>query len=107
MASLLARFWQPDELVRLSGVDELDEALGFSLAAISSNGTPYGGFNEPLANLQERALAATGADAQPNSQRRELLGCNQRPSFSDRPAAKHYHQYRESKPSCIFQSDSS
>ena len=60
VACLLPRFWQPDELVRRSGVDELaeTETLGFSLAAISSNGNPYGGFNEPLANLQERARLA-------------------------------------------------
>jgi len=34
VASLLPRFWQPDELVRLSGIEELAEAeaLGFSLA---------------------------------------------------------------------------
>ena len=60
VASLLPRFWQPDELVRLSGVYELAEAeaLGFSLAEISSSGNPYGGFNEPLVNPQERARLA-------------------------------------------------
>ncbi len=49
VASLLPRFWQPDELVRLSGIEELAEAeaLGFSLAEISSGDNPYGGFNEP------------------------------------------------------------
>lgn len=60
VASLLPRFWQPDELVRLSGIDELAEAeaLGFSLAEISSGGSPYGGFNEPLVNVEERARLA-------------------------------------------------
>lgn len=60
IASLLPRFWQADELVRLSGIDELAEAeaLGFSLAEISSGGNPYGGFNEPLGDEQERARLA-------------------------------------------------
>ena len=60
VASLLPRFWQPDELVRLSGIEELAEAeaLGFSLAEISSGDNPYGGFNEPLGNAQERARLA-------------------------------------------------
>lgn len=60
IASLLPRFWQADELVRLSGIDELAEAeaLGFSLAEISSGGNPYGGFNEPLGEAQERARLA-------------------------------------------------
>ena len=60
VASLLPRFWQPDELVRLSGIEELAEAeaLGFSLAEISSGDNPYGGFNEPVANEQERARLA-------------------------------------------------
>ena len=60
VASLLPRFWQPDELVRISGIDELAEAeaLGFSLAEISSSGNPYGGFNEPLGNIEERARLA-------------------------------------------------
>jgi DNA/RNA endonuclease G (NUC1) len=60
VASLLPRFWQPDALLRISGIDELAEAeaLGFSLAEVSRSGNPYGGFNEPLANLQERARLA-------------------------------------------------
>jgi|TARA_B110000196_G_scaffold315156_1_gene324351 DNA/RNA endonuclease G (NUC1) len=60
VASLLPRFWQPDELVRLSGIEELAEAeaLGFSLAEISSGGNPYGGFNEPLGNVEERVRLA-------------------------------------------------
>jgi len=60
VASLLPRFWQADELVRLSGIDELAEAeaLGFSLAEISGSGSPYGGFNEPLGNIEERARLA-------------------------------------------------
>lgn len=60
VASLLPRFWQPDELVRLSGIEELAEAeaLGFSLAEVSSNSNPYGGFNEPLGNVDEHARLA-------------------------------------------------
>lgn len=60
VASLLPRFWQPDELVRLSGIEELAEAeaLGFSLAEISGSGSPYGGFNEPLSAAEERARLA-------------------------------------------------
>lgn len=60
VASLLPRFWQPDELVRLSGIEELAEAeaLGFSLAEVSSGGNPYGGFNEPLGNAEERVRLA-------------------------------------------------
>lgn len=60
VASLLPRFWQPDELVRLSGIEELAEAeaLGFSLAEISSGDNPYGGFNEPVGNVPERARLA-------------------------------------------------
>jgi endonuclease G, mitochondrial len=60
VASLLPRFWQPDELVRLSGIEELAEAeaLGFSLAEVSSGGNPYGGFNEPVSNADERARLA-------------------------------------------------
>ncbi len=60
VASLLPRFWQADELVRLSGIEELAEAeaLGFSLAEISSGDNPYGGFNEPLGNVEERARLA-------------------------------------------------
>lgn len=60
VASLLPRFWQPDELVRLSGIDELAEAeaLGFSLAEISSGGSPYGGLSEPPSNVEERARLA-------------------------------------------------
>ena len=60
VASLLPRFWQPDGLVRLSGIGELAEAeaLGFSLAEISSSGNPYGGFNERLGNVKERARLA-------------------------------------------------
>ncbi|MBL4581421.1 MAG: DNA/RNA non-specific endonuclease [Gammaproteobacteria bacterium] len=60
VASLLPRFWQPDELVRLSGIGELAEAaaLGFSLAEISGAGSPYGGLNEPLANAEERVRLA-------------------------------------------------
>jgi len=60
VASLLPRFWQPDVLVRLSGIEELAEAeaLGFSLAEISSSGNPYGGFNEGLDNVEERARLA-------------------------------------------------
>lgn len=60
VASLLPRFWQADELVRLSGIEELAEAeaLGFSLAEISSSGNPYGGFNEPLGDAEERARLA-------------------------------------------------
>ncbi len=60
VASLLPRFWQPDELVRMSGIEELAEAeaLGFSLAEISGAGSPYGGFNEPLGNAEERARLA-------------------------------------------------
>ncbi len=60
IASLLPRFWQPDELVRRSGIGELAEAeaLGFSLAEISSSGNPYGGVNEPLGNIEERARLA-------------------------------------------------
>jgi len=60
VASLLPRFWQPDELVRLSGIEELAEAeaLGFSLAEISSGDNPYGGFNEPVGAAEERARLA-------------------------------------------------
>lgn len=60
VASLLPRFWQADELVRLSGIEELAEAeaLGFSLAEVSSGGNPYGGFNEPVGNVEERARLA-------------------------------------------------
>jgi len=60
VASLLPRFWQPDELVRLSGIEELAEAeaLGFSLAEISGAGSPYGGLNEPPSNAEERARLA-------------------------------------------------
>lgn len=60
VASLLPRFWQADELVRLSGIEELAEAeaLGFSLAEVSGNGSPYGSFNEPVGNVQERARLA-------------------------------------------------
>ncbi|PCI77944.1 MAG: hypothetical protein COB20_07005 [SAR86 cluster bacterium] len=60
VASLLPRFWQPDELVRLSGLEELAEAeaLGFSLSEISSGNNPYGGFNEQLADVEERARLA-------------------------------------------------
>lgn len=60
VASLLPRFWQPDDLVRLSGIEELAEAeaLGFSLAEISSGDNPYGGFNEPVGQGQERARLA-------------------------------------------------
>ncbi|MEX0963888.1 MAG: DNA/RNA non-specific endonuclease [Pseudohongiellaceae bacterium] len=56
VASLLPRFWQPDELVRLTGIEELAEAeaLGFSLAEISSDSNPYGGFNEPVRGSEER-----------------------------------------------------
>lgn len=59
VASLLPRFWQPDELVRLSGIEELAEAeaLGFSLAEISSGENPYGGFNEPAAPEERARLA--------------------------------------------------
>lgn len=60
VASLLPRFWQADDLVRLSGIEELAEAeaLGFSLAEVSSGGNPYGGFNEPLGNVEERVRLA-------------------------------------------------
>ncbi len=60
VASLLPRFWQPDELVRLSGIEELAEAeaLGFSLAEISSGDNLYGGFNDPAGDAQERARLA-------------------------------------------------
>lgn len=60
VASLLPRFWQADDLVRLSGIEELAEAeaLGFSLAEVSSGGNPYGGFNEPVGNVEERARLA-------------------------------------------------
>lgn len=60
VASLLPRFWQPDELVRLSGIEELAEAeaLGFSLAEISGGDNPYGGFNEPVGEAQERTRLA-------------------------------------------------
>jgi len=60
VASLLPRFWQPDELVRLSGIEELAEAeaLGFSLSEISSGSNPYGGFNEQLADVEESARLA-------------------------------------------------
>ncbi|GJM13221.1 MAG: DNA/RNA non-specific endonuclease [Pseudohongiella sp.] len=60
VASLLPRFWQPDELVRVSGIEELAEAeaLGFSLAEVSSGGNPYGGFNEPAIDVEERARLA-------------------------------------------------
>ena len=60
VASLLPRFWQPDELVRLSGIEELAEAeaLGFSRADISSGNNPYGGLNEPAGDPEKRARLA-------------------------------------------------
>lgn len=60
VASLLPRFWQPDSLIRQSGIEELAEAeaLGFSLAEISSGSNPYGGFNEPAVTLEERVRLA-------------------------------------------------
>lgn len=60
VASLLPRFWQPDELVHLSGIEELagNEVLGFSLAEISSGVNSYGGFNQPLRNVEERVRLA-------------------------------------------------
>ncbi len=66
VASLLPRFWQPDELVRLSGIEELAEAeaLGFSLAEISSGDNPYGGVNEPAAPEERARLAPMTSFAQ-------------------------------------------
>jgi len=60
VASLLPRFWQPDELVRLSGIGELAEAeaLGFPLSEISGGNNLYGGFNERFDNVEERARLA-------------------------------------------------
>ncbi len=60
VASLLPRFWQADRLLRLSGIDEIaeQESLGFSLAEISSSNSPYGGLNEPLGDVEERARLA-------------------------------------------------
>lgn len=60
VASLLPRFWQPDDLVLQSGIEEMAEAeaLGFSLAEVSSGSNPYGGFNEPTSSLEERVRLA-------------------------------------------------
>jgi endonuclease G, mitochondrial len=60
VASLLPRFWQPDDLQKFYRIDELAEleADGFSLAEISTAANPYGGFNEPASVKKERARLA-------------------------------------------------